>query len=300
MREYLYKKVNAFTTEGSNEKANRASIGNPAAYLYIGEETLSPEEMLGIGKEHAGFVSEVVFCMESKKADLKLVYYSSQCEVDFCGHGTIATMYDLIKDKKIGNGTSEVTIETNKKGILTVYNEMEAEDAVFITAPKAEHLEVTVTEKEIADALKVEEACISSELPVDFIDAGLKTLIVPICNLDTEISIFPDEAVLKDFCLNNGIDIILIFCMETKQAECIAHTRVFAPKFGYLEDPATGSGNSAFGNYMRKNNCWDGSCVSIEQGSNRFIYNTVKLKVKGGEILFGGKATIKIAGSYFI
>ncbi len=43
----------------------------------------------------------------------------------------------------------------------------------------------------------------------------------------------------------------------------IAHTRVFAPKFGYLEDPATGSGNSAFGYYMLKNALWDGTPATI-------------------------------------
>jgi PhzF family phenazine biosynthesis protein len=81
MKTYLYKKVDAFTSENS--------LGNPASYLFLGEDTLSGEEMLKVGKEQAGFVSEVVFCSNSEKADIKLTYYSSECEVDFCGHGTI-------------------------------------------------------------------------------------------------------------------------------------------------------------------------------------------------------------------
>ena len=154
--------------------------------------------------------------------------------------------------------------------------------------------------KEIEDALSLPPESIRSDLPVRIIDAGLKTLLVPIKNLDTEISVFPDEAGLKEFCLKNGIDIILIFSKQTSSVEFFAHSRVFAPKFGYLEDPATGSGNSAFANYLLSEGLWDGKPVSIEQGGRDRIFNTVKIKQLDGKILFGGKATVKIEGEYFI
>ena len=79
-----------------------------------------------------------------------------------------------------------------------------------------------------------------------------------------------------------------------------AHTRVFAPKFGYLEDPATGSGNSAFANYMLSEGLWDGHPITIEQGGNDRIFNSVKLRCQDGKVLFGGKATKKIEGEYYI
>lgn len=133
----------------------------------------------------------------------------------------------------------------------------------------------------------------------DFIDAGLRTLIVPVSQLEKEISVFPDEAGLKEFCIKNGIDIILIFSKEASTSAFIAHTRVFAPKFGYLEDPATGSGNSAFGNYMLRHGIWDGSSVSVEQGGCDRVYNVVRLAVENGKVLFGGSATLRIEGSYY-
>ena len=88
--------------------------------------------------------------------------------------------------------------------------------------------------------------------------------------------------------------------METKNPKCFAHTRVFAPKFGYLEDPATGSGNSAFGNYLVKNKLWNGEIISIEQGGDKIVFNEVKLLNKNDKILFGGKATKKIDGTYYL
>ncbi len=291
MKKYIYKKIDAFTSGDS--------LGNPAACLYLGKETLTPAEMLQIGRQHKGFVSEVVFCTDSEKAECKLTYYSSECEVDFCGHGTIAAMFEYISNDAKLLERDEILIDTNKKGELTVYNRIRTENAIYITAPKAQYLEVAVSQTETVEALGLKNEDISDYYPLDFIDAGLRTLLIPVSKLDKEISVFPDEVKLREFCIKNGIDIILIFSKETSTSDFIAHTRVFAPKFGYLEDPATGSGNSAFGNYMLKHGIWDGSPVSVEQGGNDRVYNVVKLATEGEKILFGGSATLRIEGSYY-
>ncbi len=292
MKKFKYKKIDAFTSG--------TSLGNPAAYLNLENEILTESEMLSIAKEHKGFVSEVVYVMKSKIADCKLVYYSSECEVDFCGHGTIASMYDLIKNSPALLQKEEIVIETNRKGLLTIYNEIERENTIYITAPEPQYLKVPITKKECASVLKIDEKTISSKYDLAFIDAGLKTLIIPIDKYKDEISIYPTESELKDFCLKDGIDIILIFSKETDNKNCIAHTRVFAPKFGYLEDPATGSGNSAFGYYMLKSSLWNGEACSIEQGGDNKIFNIIKLSMKDHMVLFGGKATVKIDGEYIL
>jgi len=293
LKKYIYKKSDAFTSENS--------LGNPAACIFTGQDSLSEDEMLSIAKQHKGFVSEVVYCSDSKTEDCKLVYYSSECEVDFCGHGTIAAMYELLKDDKELCEKDEITFETNNKGTLVLYNQIKTQDCVYITAPQPKKHKVLVSSDEIASAFGVGENVISKKYPIGLIDAGLRTLIVPISSYKDEISIFPCEEHLKAFCLNNKIDIILIFCMETNKENYIAHTRVFAPKFGYLEDPATGSGNSAFGYYMYDNKIWDGSLISLEQGGNDRIFNTVKLMMnEDNTVLFGGKATLRIDGNYVL
>ena len=292
MNKIRYIKSNAFTA-GS-------SLGNPAASFFLNDEELKPEQMQAIATEHKGFVMEVVFCGNSENADCKLSYYSSECEVDFCGHGTIATMYSLIKDSPVLIEKPAIMAETNRKGIVKVYNSIMEEDAVYISAPEPVEYPVELTKKEIETALGLPVESIRRDLPVRLIDAGLRTLIVPIKSLETEISVFPHEESLKEFCSKNGIDIILIFSKQTSDEDFFAHTRVFAPKFGYLEDPATGSGNSAFANYLLSEDLWDGKPVSIEQGGNDRIFNTVKIKQYDGKILFGGKATVKIEGEYFI
>ena len=258
MRAFRYKKIDAFTS---------GSAGNPAACLYLAaEQTLTPDDMLTVAKQHKGFVSEVVYCEPSTIADVKLTYYSSECEVDFCGHGTVACLYDLITSDARLAAMAGISVETHKKGILTVSNRLCGQDAVFITAPEAVHVGTALTAGQAAAALELPAERLSYQTPIDVINAGLATLIVPVTHLDDEVSLFPDEARLRSFCEAHGFDIILIFSMEVAHKGSHAHTRVFVPRFGYLEDPATGSGNSAFGYYMLKYGLWDGRAIRIEQG----------------------------------
>jgi len=124
MKTFEYRKIDAFTSGNS--------LGNPAACLYLSnDQILTETEMLDIAQQHKGFVSEVIYCINQSGSKFKLIYYSSECEVDFCGHGTIACMYNLIKENNNLMILKEITINTNKKGSLTVYNEIN-EKMLFI------------------------------------------------------------------------------------------------------------------------------------------------------------------------
>jgi PhzF family phenazine biosynthesis protein len=289
---YSYSKIDAFTAGNS--------LGNPAACLYLEpDQSLSDAEMLSVARQHKGFVSEVVYC-QSRGGEIHLAYYSSECEVDFCGHGTVACMYGLIRRTPALLSKKEIPIITHQKGALTVYNRIPEQDAVLITAPAPVTIGSRILGGAVAEALGVPGRALDDTLPTDIIDAGLRTLIVPLRGLSTEVSVSPDERELKSFCIQRNVDIILIFSKETESPGHIGHTRVFAPKFGYLEDPATGSGNSAFGYYMLKNKLWDGSDCRIEQGGGDRVYNDIRLSTMDGAVLFGGSATVRIDGCYYV
>lgn len=290
MKSLKFKKMDAFTGSGSS--------GNPAGYIWLDEPgQLSEAEMQQIAFELKGFVSEVGF-VNREGPHYHLRYYSSECEVAFCGHATIAILFDLLRSSP----DAEVTIRV-KAGDLTVYNRVKEEDAVFITAPVPCYLDCHLTTAEVAAALSIQPAAIQSELPLRIIDAGLRTLLVPISGLDAILSISPNEEALRQFSLAHDFDIVHVFSAETSLAENGYRTRVFPPKYGYLEDPATGSGNSAFGYYLLTEGRWPGN-FSIEQGPSRDNPNIVKLKqMKQGEeirVLFGGSATTRIEGQYLL
>lgn len=292
MKTLKFKKIDAFT--------KGLSTGNPAGYIYMEPDCMLDEnEMQRIAVELKGFVNEVGYISEQGNRH-SLRYYSSECEVAFCGHATIAILYDLISNSRELLGNPELLINV-QAGTLSVLNRIREEDAVYITAPAAKFLECRVTLPEIADALGTNQESFNKQMPLRIIDGGLRTLIVPLASLDICLDIYPDQEQLKSFCLENEIDIVHVFTKQTSNRNNGFRTRVFAPKYGYLEDPATGSGNAAFGYYLMDEKIWDKD-FSIEQGPSRDNPNIIKLKrdLKDGveQILFGGCGTTRIDGVY--
>jgi PhzF family phenazine biosynthesis protein len=293
MKTFLFKKIDAFTTG--------TSAGNPAGCICLSKTgDISEEEMQLIARELKGFVNEVVYLF-TEKDGIFFKYYSAECEVDFCGHGTIAAMYDYISTHP-GLRRRDVIDIRVKDEYLQVYNRLETEDCVYITAPEPKYNALILKAGEISAALGIDESHIATVSEPALINAGLNTLIVPISGLSACLAIKPDEPKLKAFCLDNGVDIVLVFTRETAGKNSDYRTRVFAPKYGYLEDPATGAGNSAFGYYLLKKSDWDGGSLAIEQNNSFEQPNTVKLstvKNKGKlRVIFGGAAIVKIDGLY--
>jgi len=297
MKQFKFKKINAFATEKSD--------GNPAGMVILNDsDNISNDEMLLIAKELKGFVSEVGYVKQIDKNTFDLKYYSSEREVDFCGHATIAIMYNLIKNSNEFIKEKHFNIIT-QKGKLEVENRINQENAVYISAPQPIFSTEKISPDSIAESLKIGTNEIDDSYPVSIVNAGLETLIVPIKTLKGIISISPNLEELNNFCTHNGIDIIIVYSQDVVNTQNKFRTRVFAPTFGYLEDPATGSGNSALGYYLIKNKIWDGAPMSIEQNGDIEYSNIIKLKAKNTKnqkykVVFGGGAVVKIEGAYFL
>jgi len=297
VKKLQFKKIDAFATEQSD--------GNPAGYMYLNSlSDITSEEMQQIARELKGFVNEVGFIAQTSEKEFSLKFYSSECEVDFCGHATIAIMYDLIKNNGQLQQFETVAIQTNR-GKLQVRNRIPDEDAVYIMSPVPIYYDSNINSDDISGALKIAPSAILSNEPVSIINAGLKTLLVPIKSCRALLDISPDIYVLKQFCLQSGIDIVEVFTPDVIDNNNMYRVRVFAPKYGYLEDPATGSGNSAFGYYLLKNNKFDRETITIEQNGDMHRFNIVKLrKDQDTDIMvrvsFGGSAIKRIEGSYYL
>lgn len=189
------------------------------------------------------------------------------------------------------------------RGKLKVDNRLKSADSVFIMSPVPEAKEVSVNIGELADKLSIDKGKIDPNFPIVVINAGLTTLIVPIIDLESILSIKPDLEELKNFCFSIGVDIIEVFTSSVSDKTNDFRTRVFAPTFGYIEDPATGSGNSAFGYYLINNNLWDSDTLTIEQNGLKDNFNIVRLQKQMDDnnilrVCFGGGAITRIEGKY--
>jgi len=297
MKKYTFKKIDAFATQNS--------AGNPAGVIYLDSlDDISDKEMLTIAQQLSGFVSEVGFVEKHDENTFKLRYFSAEREVDFCGHATIAIMYDVIKSDAKLLKQSQLTVVTTKN-TLSVENKILNDEAVFITSPAPVFRDIELDLQYIASLLDIDSHQIDQNKPIEVVDAGLTTLVLPIKTLDAILSVSPNLASLNDFCLTIGVDIITLFSAQTYDKSNAYRTRVFTPTFGYLEDPATGAGNAAFGHYLLKNNLWQIGAMTIEQNGIVDQANIIKLVAcqvddSNIQVAFGGAAVVRLSGQYFL
>lgn len=294
-KDYSFKKIDAFATAGSE--------GNPAGTIWLNsKEEIDHEGMLQIARELKGFVSEVGFIHKLDEELFGVKYYSSEREVNFCGHATIALMYELFSSDERISGKETITILTND-GPLEVENRIASDNAVFIMSPEPIFSSKKPETDKIARKLRIDESEINHRLPIKIVDAGLRTLLVPINTLESILAINPDLLELKAFCEESHVDIIEVFTEQTSLRDNDFRVRVFAPTFGYLEDPATGSGNSALGYYLLENQMWKRDTLVLEQNNSKENYNIIKLHQKADSkcntrVVFGGGANKRIEGTY--
>lgn len=295
MKSLRFKKIDAFTGPRSS--------GNPAGAVYLERpDELSVAEMQRVAAECKGWLSEVGFVAKLGAGHYWLRYYSSEREVDFCGHATIAIAYDLIAGDPSLRDAPSIRLST-KKAEVRALNQIAAHDAVYISAPPAVISARSVPSSECARALGLARPTALGFRAI--INAGLETLIVEIASLAEELALAPDLHALRLFCESIGVDIVLAYSAETSNPGSAFRTRVFAPRFGYLEDPATGSGNAAFGYHLLASGAWSQGRLLIEQNGSHEQPNFVSLALEGqgGErpgLLFGGGAQVKIDGEYLL
>jgi PhzF family phenazine biosynthesis protein len=295
MKKLQFKKIDAF--------ASKNSSGNPAAVIYLNKlEELSEEEKLRIAKELKGFVSEVGFVCPGTETDYELCYFSSEREVAFCGHATIAILNDIVANNEAFHSRATMSLAT-RTDQLQVQNCYQDEKSVYISAPLPRFSGKEIGAADIAKSLNCLPDDLDISRPTQIINGGLETLIVPMAGLSPILRVTPELQKLKEFCLQLGVDILLLYSSEVAFQESRYRTRVFAPTFGYLEDPATGSGNAAFGYYLLAHGMWQGEKIKIEQNGFRHEPNFVQLfsqKTDAGDVRvwFGGSAIVKIDGRY--
>lgn len=291
MKRYRFKKIDAFSTG--------LSTGNPAGCIYP-EKEMTDSEMQQIARELQGFVSEIgVVLPGSGDADITLRYFSCEREVAFCGHATVAIMYDLIEQSESHRERDIIRIKTNE-GVLSVINRFSREGTVYIHAPNPVFIDKSPEVSDIARALDIPVSDIDTSRPLGIVQVGQKALIVPLNSLSSCSRCSPDYKTLRDFVHSHSIDGIHIATQETCHPDHAYYVRVFAPALGYLEDPATGSANAAFGYYLVRAGLWDGNPMQLAQGPDAKTPNIVHIsRASDGSMLFGGQAVVRIVGYYY-
>ena len=106
----------------------------------------------------------------------------------------------------------------------------------------------------VAAALNVEAADLA-ETPPQVISCGIPFLIVPLRTRAAVDRAIPDTRAIERFWQTAGLPVtpIFFFSRERGADEATAYSRMFAPGFGIMEDPATGGASGPLGCYLLRN-----------------------------------------------
>ncbi|HUL72619.1 MAG TPA: PhzF family phenazine biosynthesis protein [Vicinamibacterales bacterium] len=245
-----------------------AFAGNPLA-VVLQPEGLDTGAMLAIAREFN--LSETVFVCPpvdpTARANVRI--FTPARELPFAGHPTIGTAVLLgsldgggerafVLEEKVGRVPCRVRSTGATRGRASF-------DLPRLPAKEADAPAV----KDMARALglKIDDFTFDNLAAARW-SAGNAFTFVPVRGLDAIGRCAVDLAAFEQVFGSGGPGAAFVFCRETRDATHAFHARMFAPAFGVLEDPATGSAVAAFSGYLAASGQYaDGThVVCIEQG----------------------------------
>jgi PhzF family phenazine biosynthesis protein len=271
--------------------SDKSSGGNPAG-VVLDSPDLSDSQMKGISSQLK--VSETAFLFPSKKADFFVRFFSPIVEVDLCGHATVASFFTVGSLMQSVEKDNVVLYQETKAGILPVYLYFKQGriNEVMMAQQKLIYESVDIDYKILANTLLIDENDIEKTFSSHRVSTGLFTLPVCVSSFDVLESIKPDFDKIRTFCQLCSVGSLHVFTFETIEENSLYHARNFAPVYGILEDPVTGTANGAVSSYLYKKGVFKHKIVICEQGDIIGKGGRVFIDLSGSEILVGGKAFI--------
>jgi trans-2,3-dihydro-3-hydroxyanthranilate isomerase len=242
--------------------------GNPLA-VVLDPAGLETPAMQTIAREFNLSETVFVFPPEASSSRARLRIFTPANELPFAGHPTVGTAVLLggldgggersfILDEKIGPVPCRVKSSGAGRGRASF-------DIPRLPAKEADLPDTAA----MAKALGLSSADLGlGELTAVRWSAGNPFSFVPVRSIDAMRRCMVDLATFDGAFGGSGRAAAFLFCRETQDAGNDFHARMFAPAFGMLEDPATGSAVAAFAGYLAASGDYkDGThVVRIEQG----------------------------------
>jgi trans-2,3-dihydro-3-hydroxyanthranilate isomerase len=245
MRKLHYKLVDVFT--------NRAFGGNPLA-VFADAGELSVELMQSLAKELN--LSETTFVTPARTEhdDFRVRIFTPAAELPMAGHPTVGTAYVLACEGMIEG--AETSRQVNfEEGVGTIPVTLSFKDGlpdwIEMQQPRPTFGARVTGVDAVAEMLSLDaEAITATGLPVQVVSCGVPFLYVPVNSLQAirKIRFRLDvwERTLRDSVPSE----VFVFTQEVETPGSSVHSRMFAPAFGIVEDPATGGASGPLGCYL--------------------------------------------------
>ena len=246
--------------------SNKLFCGNPAAVCPL-EEWLPDETLQAIAAEN-NLAETAFFVPQSNRYHLR--WFTPTCEVDLCGHATLATAFVLfhflnITGEKLSFDTQSGELTVSRSGELLILD-FPARPPKVIEAPAG-----------LMDAI--------GGTPIEVLAAN--DIVILVYGSEAEVlAAAPDMAALIR--VN-----YYAFIVTAPGTTCDYVLRFFAPAQGIPEDPVTGSAHTSLIPY------WSKRLNKTEMVARQLSKRTGELYCKsaGDRVTIGGHATAYLRGT---
>ena len=259
--------VDAFTS--------KVFAGNPAAICPL-EGWLEDRVLQDIAAENN--LSETAFFVREGDA-YRLRWFTPQCEVDLCGHATLASGFVLLNI--LAPQEASIRFKT-RSGLLTVSRDG---DLISMDFPSLPPWKCLNPPEKLARGLPVVEG---SGGPTDIFQTNKKYLVI-YENEEQVRNATPNFEVLKELHP-------LSVCITAPGERSDFVSRNFVPSYGIPEDPVTGATHSSLVPY------WAGRLHKEKFHARQLSKREGDLwcELKGERVILKGKAVLYLTGSISI
>ena len=225
--------------------------GNQLA-VFTDARALDPSTMQRVAREMNFSESTFILPPARSDTDIRMRIFTPMNEMPMAGHPTIGSTFALAHAGVIRPGSSRFVFGLNI-GPVPVDLEWSGNALRFawMTQSTPTFGPVIKDRAAAAAALGLQSDDLAQNLPVQEVSCGVPYLMVPLRDRQTVDRAVSDTAAFRRFMRAAGLDLaIFLFSVEPKGAAETAYSRMFAPEFGIIEDPATGSASGPLGCYL--------------------------------------------------
>ena len=235
--------------------------GNQLAVFPDPPPGITAALMQSVAAEMAFSESTFLFPKEGA-GDIRMRIFTPAEELPIAGHPTIGTTFALAAEGVIAGGRREFVFEL---GIGPTPVSLEWEAAALSFAWMTQPLPVFGVEVDPRDALAaaigVERQDVDDRWPVQVVACGVPFLFVPLSTRAAVDGVAVDRRALERILRDAGSHEVPVFVLTTDrtgaQGDETVYSRMLAPGFGIVEDPATGGASGPLGCYLLRHGLVD-------------------------------------------
>jgi len=283
--------------------------GNQLA-VFLDGRGLATERMQALAREMNFSESTFILPPEASGTDVRMRIFTPASELPMAGHPTIGSTFALVHAGVIRPGASRFVFGL---GVGPVPVDLEWDETrlrfAWMTQLKPAFGPAIAARDAVAAAIGLADADLTPDLPIQQVSCGLPFLFVPLRSRDVVDRAGSDVSAFRRLKSSTGIDLpIFLFAVLPPGSPATIYSRMFAPEFGIVEDPATGGASGPLGCYLVRHRLVSGdaarrivSLQGVAMGRPSRIH--ISIGERAGEIAdvkVGGRAVLVGRGEMMV